>query len=195
MLDVVAPARLEDVEKPGPVAVQVGVGVLQRIAHAGLCGQMDDLRDLGLREQRIDRRLVGDVDRAQIQAAAQGRDPVMLDLRIVVVVKVVDADHGIAAREQAARHVGADEAGCAGEQNRHAPNPDLRRSGAGARIVPGEGRCWLRSWCAGGHEAANQPCRAVRHSASMLSNWPLSRARRIKVPPPIGTLRPCQPSR
>ena len=48
-----------------------------------------------------------------------GRHERLLERRVVVVVQVVDAGDGVAAREQPQRGVHADEAGRAGEQDVH----------------------------------------------------------------------------
>jgi hypothetical protein len=45
------------------------------------------------------------------------REPIALELRVVVVVEVVQADHAVAARKQQLRHVHADETGRAGDEN------------------------------------------------------------------------------
>ena len=47
------------------------------------------------------------------------RQPVMLQLHVVVFVDIVDADHGFAALQQSPGHVHADEAGTTCHENRH----------------------------------------------------------------------------
>ena len=47
------------------------------------------------------------------------RQPRVLQLDVVVVVEVVEADHLVAARQQALRDVHADEAGGAGDEDFH----------------------------------------------------------------------------
>ena len=42
MLDAVVAAALEDVHRPDDVGIDVGVRVLERVAHARLRGEMDD---------------------------------------------------------------------------------------------------------------------------------------------------------
>ena len=47
MLDAVVAAALEDVHEADEVAVDVGVRVLERVAHAGLRGEVDDAPQAG----------------------------------------------------------------------------------------------------------------------------------------------------
>ena len=49
--------------------------------------------------------------------------PRELQVDVVVVVEVVEPDHGVAAREQALRDVHADETGGAGDQDFHSMLP------------------------------------------------------------------------
>ena len=51
------------------------------------------------------------------------RDAIALELRIVVVVEVVEADDGVATRLQRAADVGTDESGGAGDEDGHG-SPD-----------------------------------------------------------------------
>ena len=70
MLDAVVPAALEHVECTGDVAADVGVRLLERIAHAGLGGQVHHARETLAREQRAHRRLVRDVELLEAESAA-----------------------------------------------------------------------------------------------------------------------------
>ncbi|KAG1462788.1 hypothetical protein G6F57_013883 [Rhizopus arrhizus] len=119
VLHATVAAQFEHVDEADQVAVDVGVRVFQRIAHAGLRGQVDHRGRLHLVEQRGQAVAVGQVERAQVQRRAQRGHAVALDLRIVVVVEVVQADHRLARLQQRAGGVGTDEAGSAGEQDGH----------------------------------------------------------------------------
>jgi hypothetical protein len=54
-------AAFEDVHEADEVAVHIGVRILQRIAHAGLGGQVDDAVELLGGEERFHAGAVGDV--------------------------------------------------------------------------------------------------------------------------------------
>ena len=121
MLHAAVAAAFEHVHEADDVAVDVGVRVLQRIAHAGLRGEVDHaVEATGLEELRH-ARTVGHVelDEAEALVRRQPRQPGLLEADVVVVVEVVEADDLIAARQQAQRGGHADEAGGAGEQNFH----------------------------------------------------------------------------
>ena len=105
------------------IAADVVEGRLQRVAHAGLGGEVQDARDgvpVAARERR-DRLEIGDVGRLEGEAGVrpQTLEPRPLQRRVIVAVEVVDAEHRLAAREQGQADVEADEAGAAGDQNRH----------------------------------------------------------------------------
>ncbi|KMR35145.1 hypothetical protein EY05_14825, partial [Staphylococcus aureus] len=82
-------AQLEHVDEADQVAADVGVRVFQRIAHAGLRGQMDHRGRLHFVEQCRQALLVGQVQGAQVQRRAQRGHAIALDLRVVVVVEVI----------------------------------------------------------------------------------------------------------
>ena len=74
------------------------------------------------RGERAHPRAVGDVELGEGEAgiACEPRQPGALERRIVVAVDVVDADHPLATAEQSEADVVADEAGAAGDHDRHA---------------------------------------------------------------------------
>ena len=88
------------------------------MADTGLRGEMDDAIETMVAEAFVDRGLVGQVapDEGVLGIVGLG-DAVefgksrFLQGRIVVVVDIVDADHGIAARDQLGGGMEADEAG------------------------------------------------------------------------------------
>jgi hypothetical protein len=99
------------------------VRIFDRIAHPGLCTQMDDMVEAVLGERSGERRHIGKIDLFEAEAVTarvdQPRQPVALQLHRIIVVEIVDADHVVAARQQlqAKRH--ADEAGSSGDENFH----------------------------------------------------------------------------
>ncbi len=117
-----APHRLQQHHVAIDVAVQVGVRVDQRIADAGLRRQMHDPVDLAfVREDGGYRIAVGDVEAQEGKArpAFEPRQPRFLQRDLVIVVQVVDADHGLTAAEESFGDVVAYKACHAGDQNAH----------------------------------------------------------------------------
>jgi hypothetical protein len=118
---------------PDQVGLRVGMRIGDRVTHAGLRTKMDDAVEPQSRDRRLQRGHVGKIDAVEIEAAALlGRDrgkPILLERDRTMVVQIVDSDHRLAARDQAARHVTADEPGDAGHEDRHgAVQPALRRA-------------------------------------------------------------------
>ena len=119
MLNLVLAAALQDIAK----AQQVGVGVIVRlvngIAHTGLGGQMQHLSWSNFCKQTGHAIAIGYIQlyKAKIGKGAQLIEPRLLECHVVVVVEVVDANHGHALREQSLGAVHADKAGSAGDQN------------------------------------------------------------------------------
>ena len=121
MLDLPMPAQFQHVEEGDQVGLGVGVRVVDRVAHAGLRGQVQHALWLPVAQGGLHARQVGQVllDEAEVGVAGQLREPVALELDVVVGRQIVDADHLVAAFEQAQCGVHADETGTAGEQNLH----------------------------------------------------------------------------
>ena len=124
-------AGFQDVVETDQVALNVDVRMINRVADAGLCGQINYDGRLVYCKYFVDKGLIGDtafnkdvpdgrVDRVDHAKA------VLLELRVVVIVHVVEADHGAASEFAAQAHnqVCADEAGRAGYQDRFAVQID-----------------------------------------------------------------------
>ena len=81
--------------------------MLQRVAHAGLRGEVDDAVEALCGEELLHAGAVGHVelDEAEARVRRQPRQAVLLELHVVVVVEVVQADDLVAARQQAQRGV------------------------------------------------------------------------------------------
>ena len=90
---------------------------MQEIAR--LRGQVDHRTRLDLFEQGLQPGPVGQVQRADIDLRAQRRDPVALDLRVVVIVVVVQPHHRLAGSGQGLAGMGTDKTGSAGNKNGH----------------------------------------------------------------------------
>ncbi len=138
-----AAAFLEQVQGAREVGVGVGVRVLDRVAHAGLGGEMDDVAEAVGVEQPRQRRAVGEVDSLEGEAGvpAQLVEPGLLQGRVVVGAEVVDADDGDARAQQPLGQVEADEAGGARDEHRPVPLDVLRPVGrVGHSVLPLQSR-------------------------------------------------------
>ena len=62
------PAALQHVEKALEIGVGIGVRMVDRIAHAGLRREMNDLPKPMLREQRRDCLAIGEIDLDESEA-------------------------------------------------------------------------------------------------------------------------------
>jgi hypothetical protein len=107
------PAPLQDVGEAYQVRVDVGVRVLERVAHPCLRREVHDDDGTHLSEQLRHGLAVGDVQLAEGEArpAVQQLQPRPLQARVVVVVHAVDADDLAAFGQQPLAQVVADEAG------------------------------------------------------------------------------------
>ena len=122
MFGIVVPATFEHVERAGHVAVDVGLRILERVTHAGLRGEVNHARKFLAREQRLHAALVGEVHlhETKLRLPLEDGEARALEIRVVVVVEVVEPDDFVAARQQFLRDVGTNESGGAGEQDFHA---------------------------------------------------------------------------
>ena len=130
------PAGLEDVGEADDVRLHVGERVLQGVAHPGLGGEVDHPVEAVVGEGALHRGPVGEVGAAELVEAPRrgGRplelgEPRFLEPGVVIVVDGVDPHHRVAAGDERAGDVEADEAGVAGDE-------DLHRTGHHAARVP-----------------------------------------------------------
>ncbi len=122
MLEAVAMAAiLEHVDVTDQVGFHVGLGVLDRMTHPRLGGEVDDPARLGAGEGVPDRAEIGKLDLMEGESRICGelREPVALELHRVIVVEAVEPDHLFSTLEQPLRGVEADEAGRAGHDIGH----------------------------------------------------------------------------
>jgi hypothetical protein len=131
MLHRVVAATFQNVAKADQVGVDIGVWVVDGVAHPRLRGQMDDAPGLLSREQCRHRFAVGDVElvKTEVLMFAQFGKARLFESNVVVVVEVVHTNDRIASFKQAQSCVHTDEAGCASDE----PGADL--TGFGRRRV------------------------------------------------------------
>src|SRR6476620_7527225 len=113
MTAAVVAAALQHVEKALEIGIGVSLRMLDRVAHAGLRGQMHDLGKSVLRKQRRDRLAVGKIGLHEGEAgiAPQQLEPRLLQSGIVIAVEIVESDDGPAFAQKLPGDVKADEAG------------------------------------------------------------------------------------
>ena len=68
MLHGIVPAAFEDVQCAGDVAADVGVGLLERVAHARLRGQVYDAREFLAGEELRHRAVIGEIELHEAEA-------------------------------------------------------------------------------------------------------------------------------
>ncbi len=141
------------------VGVDVGLGIFDAVADAGLGPEVDDAAGRVLREQGGHAVAIRQIERV-VDIAGPGQQAVearLFEGGVIVVIEIVDADHRLAARQQTLCGVEADETGRTGDEDGAlgghgfaiAPVGPLRhlisiaggRSGRKAAAVRRSGRC------------------------------------------------------
>ncbi len=119
MVDRIVPACLEDGEEAVEIGAGIGARVLQRIAYAGLRGQVDHHLRPEADEGGLHRVVVGDVDLPEGEAVSGEKpvEPGLLQRRVVIGREIVEAEHRRPGIEQRFGDVKADETGGARQQD------------------------------------------------------------------------------
>ena len=122
MLHSVMTAALEDVEKTDQIRLDIGMRILESIADPGLRSQIDDPLGPVRGKHSLDFLAVGEVGfyKMKIVLALQPRQTRELQIDVVIVVEVVNADDLVTAGDQRSCGLRADEARDAGNKNLHA---------------------------------------------------------------------------
>ncbi len=122
MRHVMMTAALENMQRADDIALDIGVRVLNRVANACLCGQVDDLVEPLAGKQLLHRLAIGKIDplHSEVIVLVEQRRARLLQRRIIVVVEVVDADNHIATLQQRFCGKETDETGGACDENFHA---------------------------------------------------------------------------
>ena len=131
----VVPAPLENIGEAGQVGIHIGMWMIDRITHAGLCRQMRHGLETAIVEQRGDGLAIRKIDAHEIEARILPQDvqPRLLQRRVVIAVEIVETHDVPALSQQLAADVKADKSRRTRDQNcaiRHRV-PD----------GPGEGQC------------------------------------------------------
>ena len=101
--DAAMPAALEDIQEAGDVAFRVEAGLRDRMAHPGLGGKMDDIFRPMVLEDAGNRGLVDEVGlvKGELGLGREQAQARPLELRVIVVVYVVQAVDGVAVAQEA----------------------------------------------------------------------------------------------
>ncbi len=121
MLDAAVTARFEDVDEADEIGFDIRVRILDRVAHAGLRGEIDDALRLEFRERFFDGGAIFErrFHEPKARMRREPRETRFFQLHVVIGVEVVEAEHLIAARQQPFAQVRADEARRARDQYPH----------------------------------------------------------------------------
>ncbi|CAA7396200.1 unnamed protein product [Spirodela intermedia] len=119
---------LQQRHEAGDVGLDVGLRVAHGVAHAGLRGEVQDVREGDDVEELGEEGSIVDVA-LHHEDTALGEQHLAAPLQrgVVVGVEVIEPQHAVAALLQGQRAVGAHEARGAGDQHRHPPRPVRRR--------------------------------------------------------------------
>ena len=119
-------AGFENVEKAHQIALYVGLGMVDAVAHPGLGGEIDDDARRIFVKYAVHKRLVGNgtPDEHVLHGGGLRRffdqlEPVGLQLRVVVIVHVIQADNGAGLHrfKKTQYKIGPNKAGGAGDQD------------------------------------------------------------------------------
>jgi len=128
MLDLMVAATFEHIQKTDYIGFNIGMGILQRVTHTGLGGEIDHAIEFFCGKQGFHGRPVGHVHANEAKAGLTGqlRQTRFLEFDIVVVVEIVDADHFIPPCKQTLRGMHTNKPGAAGDQDFQFTSPFAR---------------------------------------------------------------------
>src|ERR1700747_1917720 len=98
MLAAIVAAAFQDVEKAFDIRLRIGVRMIERMANAGLCGEMNDFCEVVLLEQGFCCSSISQIEllESELRIVLEERKARLLQRRIIIVVETVNADHGAA---------------------------------------------------------------------------------------------------
>src|ERR1700738_2564734 len=110
MAAFIVPASFQHIYKDFATRVGVSVGMLDRIAHAGLGREVHHESKTMFRKQCCDRRTIREIGRheTELRMPSQDVQSRLLQGRIIVTVEIVEADNGAALGQQPAGDMKAD---------------------------------------------------------------------------------------
>ena len=100
MFDGIVSARLQDIEEPDKITLNIHIGMLYGITYACLCGEIHHHRRTMLGKHIIDQRFISEVsahkemlDRRGLRRLFDQTESVFLQLRIIIIIHGVKRDH------------------------------------------------------------------------------------------------------
>src|ERR1700681_2585591 len=114
------PATFQHIQKPRNVGIDIVVRRRERVAYAGLGGEMDHIGKPAVAEQDRHAIAVVEVELVETERVEPGElgKARLFERGIVILIEIVDADDGASARRKPLRHMESDESGGAGTKNR-----------------------------------------------------------------------------
>jgi len=121
VLNLGVTAALKDIYKPNQVAVNIGMGICERVSNARLRGKVYYALRTLLIEKLSHFNPIRNIDsgKTKPRMIPELSQPSFLQRHIVVVVQVVNANNIFTASKQTLTYVHADKTCCAGHQNFH----------------------------------------------------------------------------
>ncbi len=121
MLHLLMTAAFHDVQKPGEIAVCIGMGIFQRITYTGLCGQVDHAVKSVIAEQCRHTVAIGQFHLPELKTikAVQPVETALFQADVVVVIEIVDTDDPVSHLNQFLAGKCADKTRRAGHQYLH----------------------------------------------------------------------------
>ncbi len=132
MVDLAVTATLEDIQKSHDIAVDVRMGIFQTVADAGLGREMADQIERLFLKKRDRPRLILEIQLLEASALRRRHnapvgDPLQIEtavlqaaelqIDVVIVVEVIDAEHLATLPLQTFENMIADESGAPGQKN------------------------------------------------------------------------------
>ena len=95
MVGFTMPASFQNIEEPGEIGVELGVGILQRVTDAGLRGKMHDRSEFAIAKYGLSALAIGEIDlvKTEVVEFAENSDTRVLQRRIIIIVNAVEAHH------------------------------------------------------------------------------------------------------
>src|SRR3984957_9583980 len=111
MAALVAPASFQNVEKALEGGGGVSMGMINRVTHSGLCGEVNHRCKTMFGKQLRDRRAIREIGLNEIEPRilAQDSEPRLFQRGIIIIVETVQTDNGTALRQQLTGNVKANE--------------------------------------------------------------------------------------
>jgi hypothetical protein len=118
MLDIVMTTPFEHVQQAGNIGIDVDMGICQRIANTGECGEVDHPRGTLPPEQIGNSVAIGEIGLSEPEPreGVEARQAVFLQPDVVGIIQVIKPDDLPSQLQQAERKVRPDEARRSGHQ-------------------------------------------------------------------------------